>query len=259
MQITTREKSFTLIELLVVIAIIAILAAMLLPALSKAREAGRSASCVGNLKTVGNALLMYGDDNDGYIQHRSGHFNVDVCTKSGIARIAQYMGGPSFEDIRNDAKYRDPALIPKSFFCPSIPSYPAEERGYNTYAISYGAENNEDSGKWPPNTECAIPIYKLGHLNTSSNGKGTNISTSNLIVSADKKSSEPDNKNSNLIHNKTAKYGTMYARHNGKCNILMAQGSVLSKSANELVNSTELYVALKYIASAITAVYDANE
>jgi len=64
-----KRKGFTLIELLVVIAIIAILAAILFPVFSRAREQARKATCQSNLKQIANAFLMYA-----HLWEKSRHF-----------------------------------------------------------------------------------------------------------------------------------------------------------------------------------------
>jgi prepilin-type N-terminal cleavage/methylation domain-containing protein/prepilin-type processing-associated H-X9-DG protein len=74
--VKARERAFTLIELLVVIAIIAILAAMLLPVLSRARQAGLKAGCLNNMKQLEICYFMYIQDNNDVFPPNNGQANV---------------------------------------------------------------------------------------------------------------------------------------------------------------------------------------
>jgi len=116
-------KNFTLIELLVVIAIIAILASMLLPALSKAREKARTISCVNNLKHCALTSQFYTDDNDSFLP-------VSVKISGfGYCRWSWFMN-----------EYYD--LSFKSMLCPTKDDpkqYISYSNNLEKYNITYGA------------------------------------------------------------------------------------------------------------------------
>ena len=140
---------FTLIELLVVIAILAILAAILLPALNSARERGRTASCLSNQKQLGSAAVMYAGDNDDYIGIG---WAVD-STLHWVSTYKSYVGSGSSVVGRANA---DAQMV-----CPNAPS----NFGYTYGAHSVGSDATNQSAPFYYNTNTGRKLNKLaGHI-----------------------------------------------------------------------------------------------
>ena len=205
----TKRNGFTLIELLVVIAIIAILAAMLLPALSKAREKGRQTVCIGNLKQISLSFLMYAEDYEGY-------FPPAVCYPDASSEIGWDFATDDYMNYRPG--FIGQYITGRVFECPSRFKLNSLGRPFTGYAYNTSYLGGY-SGVWFPEPK---PSAKVSRVR---NPAGTVLVADSAIWST--YTNELLANNYLYSPSDSGYYGPqVHFRHNGFANVAFCDGHV---------------------------------
>ena len=246
------KKHFTLIELLVVIAIIAILAAILLPALQSARARAQGTTCINNLKQLGTTGRMYMDDHrnvwysgNATIDSRNWVYNLHRGKYIQL-NVEKFTDNSWWQKLTGDRLKRALNSVPSHLRCPSVPfSTDPSLEFFQTYGSNYNNGNLPFPG-FNVGTEEQRPGYKTSTYNESNYVKDVSLSERGWMVDC----VTQKNIQSSLwipwnegVGEKFYAYASPI--HNGRINLLTFVGSVTTISADELTN----YYYLRHIGS----------
>ena len=228
-----KQHKFTLIELLVVIAIIAILAGMLMPALSSARERGRTASCINNLKNIGTTAAQYSDDFDGWVLPTT-PLNADRTSIKEWNRADSYFCNMLQKYNSKNHVYGNSAyLTPKVMHCASVPDTQMYNNKVPVKYFSYAICNSvswsmacDTAAKAKNMIECRKKLNFFRNPSQTpfmADGEG---SYNFQIESNTANQLDPEAKSiCDVVGDGTGTRRVGY-RHNSRCNLLTLSGSV---------------------------------
>lgn len=176
-----NRSVFTLIELLVVIGIIAILAAMLMPALSKAREKANQADCVSQLKQIGNSMLMYSNDQRGRYPDGIDDDGIDgdPHNSKGLAKLVreEYLQTTRVFICRSTKHQTATDATDMASVADTADGGPTEKCSYLYYgaltATDLSAEHGFVRDKNKNHKTLGNVLFGDGHVETIAPGKGT--------------------------------------------------------------------------------------